>query len=100
MLGAITWRLALGCRTSARVQSSFGVATLTFRQHPCHIQLHARLDSHSGLAGTGRSASRKRFLLANGASAADKKVASELCYLAVTFLLANYASNFFASKRH
>ena len=68
--------------TSARVQNSFGVATLTFRQHLCHIQLHARADSHSGLAGTERSASIKRFLLANGASAAEKKVASKFCYLA------------------
>jgi hypothetical protein len=82
--------------TSARVQNSVGVATLTFRQHLCHIQLHARADSHSGLAGTERSASIKRFLLANGASAAEKKVASKLCYLAA--FLAKDASIFTSRK--
>ena len=76
--------------TSARVQNSVGVATLTFRQHLCHIQLHARADSHSGLAGTERSASIKRFLLANGASAAEKKVASIIASIK-RFLLANGA---------
>ena len=53
---------------------------------------------HDRLAGTERSASRKRFLLAkNGASAAANKVASKICYLAA--FLAKDASIFTRSRK-